>query len=394
MQTDKKILFITEASLTPGAGADLTLYNLFKNYNADNICHLCPSSTFKDIPDKKRANKSLIIFKDKFYKPIGRKSIVFKVVNNLISLLSDILLKYYPISKSEINKFKPDIILICPISSIILIYSQRILAAYPKLPYIVYYMDYGLTYDKESVTKKSLNLLKNANKWIMISEQLKELFEEALKIRVKECFIAHNPIDKDKIFALPNSNSDSFEIAYAGSIWPMHIDAVKLVAKALKLLKDRNININFTLYTMPYFWDTYKQYWEENKVINGDWIPYEELRNFLPQKDILIVASSFEEKEKDLIKSSIQTKVTDYLSFGVPVLSIGPEYAACHHFIKKWNCGFIFQKNDAIELAKYLEYLMNNKGAAKKTAIDFLPVLMENFETKKVSEKLYAFINE
>jgi len=394
MQTSKKILIITEATLTPTSGASLTLYNLFKNYNPDNICHLCPQAIAKKTLASQRANKWFIPFKDKFAKPFGRKSVVLNMANSIISFLSDLLLRYYPIPKSEIDKFNPDIILICPISPTVIIYSGRVLATYLKLPYIIYYMDYGLAYDNESIDRKAFNLLKNANKWIMISQQLKEMYQEDLQLKVKSCFIAHNPVDEDKIFTLSNSNSTSFEIAYAGSIWPMHIDAVKLVSKSVKFLKDKGFNINFTLYTLPYFWDTFKNYWEDNKVKNGGWIPFEELKNFLPQKDILIVASSFEEKEKSLIKSSIQTKVTDYLSFGVPILSVGPEYAACHHFIKKWNCGFTFHENNVTELANYLEYLMNNRETSKKKALDFLPILKENFETKKISKKLYSFINE
>ena len=81
--------------------------------------------------------------------------------------------------------------------------------------------------------------------------------------------------------------------------------------------------------------------------------------------DFGIVPMSFSEKDKDLIETSFPGKTSVYLSKGLPLLCISPEYSALNNCIKNFNIGISYNDlNDenefSFEFEPYRDFIKKN----------------------------------
>jgi glycosyltransferase involved in cell wall biosynthesis len=245
-----------------------------------------------------------------------------------------------------------------------------------------------------SVQTLTYQLLSDAAGWLMISEPLQETLSKRYQLEPKQSMVVHNPVDlsgkKPPDEEIPNTGT--FRIVYAGSIWPMHYDAVAAIAEAVFQLRRDGKDIELILHTDQYFWNTYEDKWQNWEVTNGLSIPYQELDSYLKRANLLLVASSFLPEQSFMTSSSVQTKITDYMAAGRPILSCGPDYSACNKFIKKWKCGLVCETNQPPTIKDFLVEQMNNSYANQRFAKTAFEVLQNNFEKNKVNQKLYQFI--
>src|SRR5690606_27994113 len=93
----------------------------------------------------------------------------------------------------------------------------------------------------------------------------------------------------------------------------------------------------------------------------GGMLPYEKLTPILNQADFLLVTTSFEESLKNLVSTSVLTKITDYMIAGKPIISIGPIYSACNRFIEKWKCGYTYSDLKSEKLSKFILDISRDK---------------------------------
>ena len=108
----------------------------------------------------------------------------------------------------------------------------------------------------------------------------------------------------------------------------------------------------------------------------------------------MLVASSFDARYHDLSAYSVQTKVTDYLACGVPVVAIGPGYSACNNFIKEHNCGFTIACNDSNLVSEQIEkYLKKDSKYIREEVNNGLTLIRENYTKDFVQNKLYRFLS-
>ncbi|MFM7358036.1 MAG: hypothetical protein ACKO1T_05590, partial [Sediminibacterium sp.] len=121
---------------------------------------------------------------------------------------------------------------------------------------------------------------------------------------------------------------------------------------------------------------------------------YEHLNQYLQQADLLLVVSSFLPEYAHVTRSSVQTKLTDYMASGRPILSCGPSYGACNLFVKNWNCGIVSESNQVPVIKKILLKQIEDPSKSYTIIQNAFKVLLENFETGKVRSKLYDFIKQ
>ena len=379
---NKRLVIITDTNLNDEAtGMAQTLANLFDNYPKGKLLFCTPqkcSGKFKNF-----------------------KSLAYEVVwaNKLIRKLFAGALKQYfkKISVSLVVKkilhFQPQIVIIsnldyksCLITNALL-EKQNILLC-------VYLMDY--------ISKDSQNefdalydpLIKKATKHIFISKYMANFYTSEYP-NIKNYTVIHNPVSENEIGVAPVINDDRGEInfAYAGSLWQMHFDALILFAKALRVLQKKGVNVKLTIYTASHFYKMHKQVFEELSISYGGFFRYDKLKPRLKQHHALLVASSFDEKFYGLSAYSVQTKVTDYLATGVPVISIGPAYAACNKFINENNGGFVIKTDNEEEIVAQIEsYLKTNYDCLFKRAGNGLRLIREKYKKDIVQNKLYRFL--
>ena len=395
-----KILLVSDLILSLSDSkkfANPTLYNLFKNYPPESILQYIPVSTLKTHPPSTNHHQLLTY-----------KSHYISLIRNRIGLYINPLIEYFNLSligystfheEEKVRRFNADIILICPITLSCLITAQKI-SKQLKIPFLIYFMDDWLAKNNTfwfggNVQKLGYKILKDARAWVMISEFLQQEMSTRYQIYDKPCVIAHNPVNSS-LASVPKARdkaSTAFQVAYAGSIQPMHEDAFLLVAESIYKLRKEGENIELILYTSSSFWERYKHLLSDFEVINGNLVPYHQLQETLSNSDLLLVCTSFNSEYEYPVRSSLLTKLTDYMASGKPILSCGPEYSACNKFLKQWDCGVICSSNQIIHIQACLRWCMSQRDSISHLAETALDVLSENFSESVVQHRLYKFIS-
>jgi len=393
-----RMLLVSEVAFSEESkGASRTLLNLFENYSANQLALFSPRQSASSAS---LLGQHSFSFPEGYLPPLyGRYAPIGKFLNPLINSTNLQLLEWLPIpQKEKLEAFSPEVILICPISPSCLLMGQKLYKHF-GIPFLIYFMDDWMATDhpqwlSSSVQTLTYQLLSDAAGWLMISEPLQETLSKRYQLEPKQSMVVHNPVDlsgkKPPDEEIPNSGT--FRIVYAGSIWPMHYDAVAAIAEAVFQLRRDGKDIELILHTDQYFWNTYEDKWQNWEVTNGLSIPYQELDSYLKRANLLLVASSFLPEQSFMTSSSVQTKITDYMAAGRPILSCGPDYSACNKFIKKWDCGLVCETNQVPIIKEFLVEQMNNSYANQRFAKTAFQVLQNNFEKYKVTQQLYQFI--
>ena len=395
-----RLLLVSEASLdNQRTGLGRTLVNLFAGYPADKFMVYSPKSTWKDYPTSPPLDQNVATFSDKFLPQINnRLGLLFNPILQAIDLQ---LIEWLPLAEQEkIDVFDPQVIIICPVGIVGLLVGYKVAQLF-QCPFIAYFMDDWVNNNHQRWLSGGLqslchNVLEKASAWLMISSQLEKELINRYQLAPKRSLIVHNPVDLSNK-QLPEFSRDSkepFRVIYAGSIFTMHYDAIAVVAEAIYELRCSGVDIELVLHTAQNFWDTYQEEWEKWDVKYGSLIPYERLNQCLQEANLLLVASSFLPEHAHITRSSVQTKLTDYMASGRPVLSCGPSYAACNQFVNTWNCGLVCETNVVLEIKMMLFKIIENYSGLSSLSSHAFTVIKTEFEVNIIRKKLYGFIQQ
>ena len=394
-----RILLIADASLNQDSGGiNRTLVNLFKDYPSDRLMLLAPNTLLNSNPPDKSVARNFLGFRTTFF-PLWHNRLG-KFFNPLFRLLNFQLTDWLPIFyRKEIDTFDPAIILICPVGISTLLYAYKMIQQI-NCPYLVYVLDdWSMLDDASWLTGfgKDLiyKLLAQAKGWLVISEPLKNSLCKNYQLNPQHVEVVHNSVDLGKrgLIDFSPRQSEIFRIAFAGSVWPIHYDAVTAVAEAVYQLRQEGVAIEMLLHTERNFWELYQDQWVAWQVVYSPYIPYDQLAAYLSeQADLLLVASSFLPEYECLTRGSLQTKVIDYMATGRAILACGPSYSICNQFIQLWNCGIVCETNKAPEIKETLVQHIRNRHLNSKIAETAFNILRDNFEVKVTSTRFYDFI--
>lgn len=394
-----KILLVTDASLSAkGGGINRTLLNLFDQYPYERIMLFSSIKTIHQHPTIPSIRKQTISFDPEFIPCLSNR--FGKIINPILQIINFEILKINLLKYIQnIKRFKPQLLIICP-NSIQFILIGYHLSNQVDCPVLIYAMDDWIGAEhvrwiSGSAKQVIYKLLRKSSAWLLISEQLKNSFSSHYKLMPKHSMIVNNPIDLSdkKMPEIKTFYQGTFKIIYAGSIWPMHYDALATFAQAVFELRQEGKSIELILHTQESFWSSYKEKWHYWQVSYGNLIPYDRLNQCLQSANLLLVVSSFMPDYSFLTRSSFQTKLTDYMASGRPILSVGPDYSVCNQFLKKWNCGWVCEMNQVNEIKKTLVNIIKHQSKSNDLARRAFALVHENFEKKQVQAKLYSFIN-
>jgi glycosyltransferase involved in cell wall biosynthesis len=399
-KTLPRLLLVSEVFLgAKGTGIDRTLFNLFESYPPDLFMLYTTDECIKYNQTDDIFNKNIEVYPRTILPRIKNRFGVFfnPILTNLDLQLVDLL----PLPRyQQIIDFAPEVIIICPVSSMGLAIGYKVIQTLQS-NFLIYFMDDWVRLDHSRWLTGSVQaicdyLLQKSSGWLMISTQLEKELTERYKTKPKRSLIVHNPVDlSNKIFPEPKSNlRETFRIVYAGSIWPMHYDAVATIAESIYELRKDGVDIELVLYTPLNFWSFYEKNWKKWEVIYGYLIPYNELNQYLQKADLLLVASSFLPENSSMTNSSVQTKLTDYMASGRPILACGPTDSACNQFVKTWNCGLVCETDEIEVVKQFLLKQVENTTELESLARNAFDVVSNHFEASKVTSNLYKFIQQ
>jgi glycosyltransferase involved in cell wall biosynthesis len=395
-----RILLVSEASLDQErTGLNRTLLNLFAGYPPERFMIYAPQASHRDYPTPPPLDKNIAAFPESFLPYINNR--LGLVINPLIRYINFQLLDWLPIyEQAKLANFSPEIVLICPVGIPALLVGYKVSRLF-KVPFISYFMDDWVTNNHQRWLSGGLQslchkVLEESSAWLMISSQLEKRLVQKFQLPFKRSLIVHNPVDlSNKIFPEPTPHTEkTFRVVYAGSIFSMHYDAIAVVAEAIYELRCSGVDIELVLYTDQSFWNNYQTSWQKWEVIYGSKIPYDQLNQYLQKAKLLLVASSFLPEMADVTSSSVQTKLTDYMVSGIPILACGPTYSACNQFVKTWNCGSVCETNQVSVVKDTLLRQIQNYSALLAFAKNAFEIVQEHFEVSRVRVKLYEFIKQ
>lgn len=258
-------------------------------------------------------------------------------------------------------------------------------------------------------------LLANAPGWLMISNNLKRELMQRYQLAEKPCLVVHNPApaphpsprwgeaggatgNEVPINGLPDLPSPSGGVGggliiYAGSIWPMHADALKAVVEALQYLRKMgHTTIQLQLFSSEKHWMQYRHWLQDEAVEWKGWVPYDELPAKLAPARFLLCASSFEAQYQAYSRSSVQTKITDYMAIGKPILFVGPADAASGQFVEHWNCGYTLNAPQANQLSKALQAVWDDADGYEQKVERCRQLATTEFSQRTVQKRLYEWL--
>lgn len=232
---------------------------------------------------------------------------------------------------------------------------ESILKLIPKCKYITFLTDDLFGSNKSKKVRENLKKqILLANKRYAITESLKKRYEEIygvdFEILRKGCSF-ETPVLK--------KNNQKIIITYAGNLLYGRANTLVRLAREIEEINKNSIhNFYLKIYSSTLVSDLQKR---ELSIEGASEFcgaePYEKIKMFLQESDLVLHVESFEKKQKEIVKYSFSTKITDCLQSGSVLLAIGPEGLASIEAAKNIPGSVVI--NDLTKLGKVLLGVVN-----------------------------------
>lgn len=394
-------------------GDAITGLNLFSMWNKDNLYCASRCSDYFDsfksfylIGDKEVTFTSFF----KLFNKVPRSGIIND--NNICSIKK-------PQSKSLIGRIYLDVVV--PILKIFGIFHKRV--NYQASPVFIDWID-SLSLDYIYTSVGSLNMAQLIDQLMRIRPQIRYIihgyddwispnyysffhsFEKDSSILlssiINRASLTFATSDKMAIdytsrynrtfttFPNPvNRISDSYsvgegcmKITFVGKILNHNISSILALASALA-----QQNRDYSLHIYSDVRDNLKQRIKStyNNTVFHEWINHEEIPNILRNSRILYLPISINEQTVKFTKYSMSTKMSEYLSSGVPILYQGPDGIAMTEMLEQYQCAVIVKNNNVENIKDSLNRMIQNASEMKEIVKRALILFNEKFDKAKVS---------
>lgn len=379
-------------------GAPQTLYNIFSFVAPADILCVTSATNFKNNKPSEPFTSRYITYGFNFFTlPQNRFTRVIKNIGKKMNYIFSFYLSSFNQLKKEIENFGADVIVLSFTGADTVFMYEKLKPVFKNKKVFSYLMDDWMIHDKTrwpggNVHSVMKEILTTHDSWMMISKNLSDILSERYGAKPVRLLEIHNPVLLAQDPVLPDYRSkNEYIIAYAGSLWPMHYDALQAVAKAVEMLQSKR-KIKLIIYTTESHWSWRKNELDFKGVEYGGNIAYRYIHEKLADADCLLITSSFSQEWITHTKGSVQTKITDYMKAARLIIGCGPSYAANHEFIKKYNCGICIETNDPKKIAYEIEMILDNIESNLQYVVNGVEALRCYFSFEKVHEKLKAFL--
>jgi glycosyltransferase involved in cell wall biosynthesis len=394
-----KIVLLSDATMNANAGGlSQTLYNLFLFTDPKNLLCITSDKAMRSCPPTEPFSSRYISYRfETLETPSNRLAKYIRPYVDWLNYSYSGQIRSFSSIRKQIQDFNPDIAVSCSKGPMGILMHHRLLRGLNIKKVFPYFMDDWMNQEAQhwwggNTHQGVRKLLAENPSWLMISKELSTVLQERYGVCPERVLDVHNPVDLSNApIVSPVQKKESYTLAYAGALWPMHIDALKVIAESVKVLKEKR-EVNLILYTSAYFWNWRKTELEPLGVSYGGNIPYQEIHQKLAEADALIVASSFSKEWDTYSKSSVQTKITDYLKSQRLIIACGPVYAANHHFLNRHKCGVCIETNDIAPASAQLNFILDHLPDYQDKIENGWALLKEEFTFEKVHKRLEHFL--
>jgi len=216
--------------------------------------------------------------------------------------------------------------------------------------------------------KKNLALEKkvveNADRIVVVSEGMKELFLQKSNRLNPECFhIIPNGFDEEDFTQEFPEKEDKFIITYTGTLTEKY--GIGVLFQAIKnIVNSGKKNILFRLVgsVSPGFHRLVSENSLQKYIEFIDYVPHSQSIEYLLQSSVLFIAIPETEKNKLIMTG----KIFEYLAVKKPILLLGPPEGATAQVISSCESGKAFSHNEPDKIESWLNDLHNKWSAGEK----------------------------
>ena len=219
------------------------------------------------------------------------------------------------------------------------IYTIEALKKHTQLKYVTWVMDDHLISYKngewtypEGVEAVFAKHLQEAEHIFVISPVMQQFYQDRFGVKSTVLF---GPADATKQTQPLSNTSPQIKIGYFGAVTDWQIDGLVAVSNALQGT-DVQLNVYSVIKELP---DSLKV----NGVYFKGRLPHQEVLSSMQLHDAILLPISFLEKMRSMSEFNIATKMSEYLASGVPILAIGPPYAAMVKYLKRYNAAIVVE---------------------------------------------------
>lgn len=383
-----RVLLVTDADLTAGSrGAGRTLVNLFSRYPAGALLAISGSA------------RASYVMEGGHRVLAAAPGLPGRLVSPLRGVVGDVdalWARWKPLADhAAVAAFAPQLVLGMAVGPVGVALTGRFQST---APLVTYFMDDWLAQIPSvpfafNTRLRARALLRKSKGWLAISSYLLESMRTFTGTD-RPALVVHNavPLGDGEPAALAAPRTGRFRVAYAGSVWPMHWDAVAAVAASVARARATGSDIEFVLFTDRYFWGRHENDWRQWGVVDGGLIPYAGLGAALGGCDLLVVSSSFDDAQAHMSRSSVQTKVTDYMAAGRPILGCGPHDAASNRFLREHGCAHFAEDPLPVAMDAALRACVDARADGPSMARRAYEVVRREHEIGAVTAHLYEFL--
>lgn len=299
--------------------------------------------------------------------------------------------------KNWLDSQNPTHIFIAPGRNIFFYNIALKISKYLNIPIITYICDdYYFNNTKMNILEKKyqMNLMKKTEKLmnktstiITICDELSESYQKHFNVNCEKIMTG---IDIDE--EIENKYNNSIKnISFFGNITNNRYLNLYDIGIALdNINKKYNTEITLNIYSKNISETMIKLLKKSQSIKIKDFVTGDKYEIEKQKSDAYIHTEAFDEKNIDLVKNSISTKIPECLNSGKCLIAYGPDNVASIRYLKKNNCAIVINDKDKIEEELY--NIITNEEKRKEIINNEIEIGKKNHNSKKNSKKLYNII--
>ena len=307
-----------------------------------------------------------------------------------------------------VKHFNPDVIYARPLDRpSFSIWLPQWLSNKLSIPYITRFLDdWPRRHEQDTVflrrffwrlffKKRLTSLLTHAAQNISISNEMSLAFQKRYQVSFTHF---HNCIDFNawEPEKSDHSSNKPFRLVYLGSVKEdKELQSLLDLKVSLLKLTEKGYEVQLELFGPPVYKKTITEQLESHPVVKyGGFFPHHEKFKVLKQADLLVLPLNFDERSKNYLGYSFQTKVPEYMASGTPTLVYGPTENPNVRYASAYQWAAVVNRRDDDLLQHTLQRLIESHTWRQELGQRARKLALANHDANTIRPKFQQLIRE
>ena len=301
--------------------------------------------------------------------------------------------------KQWLDQEQPDCLFLAPGGAKFIYDIALKIAKERDIPIVTYIADeyYFVSPDKGVLGKWQLRLLKKTmQKTLLHSAHVITISREFEQLYRFEFGRKTTTIMTGSAYAIPaepRTKQTVQRISYFGNIAYNRYVSLAEIGQALDAInRERGTDFGLDIYSGQTDESAMQLFQSIDSIDWKGFISGDEFEEKFLSADVLLHTEAFDEKNMDLVKHSVSTKIADSLTVGIPMFAYGPDSISSMKHLIRHECAFTVTAKDALKAA--LETMLTDPQARARVAENALRTAAEYHDKQTNSMKLRSILAE